>query len=40
MANDKLQSMKTMTLDEVRKLPPLTAEEIAAVKSFKNTYFF
>ena len=28
-----------MTLDEVRKLPPLTAEEVAAVKSFKNTDF-
>ena len=32
-------TMKTMTLDEVRKLPPLTAEEVAAVKSFKNTDF-
>ena len=31
--------MKTMTLDEVRKLPPLTAEEITAVKSFKNKDF-
>lgn len=31
--------MKTMTLDEVKKLPPLTAEEVAAVKSFKNTDF-
>ena len=31
--------MKTMTLDEVKKLPPLTAEEVAAVKSFKDTDF-
>ncbi len=31
--------MKTMTLDEVKKLPPLTEEEINAVKNFKNTDF-
>ena len=31
--------MKTMTLDEVKKLPPLTAEEVAEVMSFKNTDF-
>ena len=31
--------MITMTLDEVKKLPPLTAEEVAAVKSFKDTDF-
>ena len=28
-----------MTLDEVKKLPPLTAEEVAEVMSFKNTDF-
>ncbi len=31
--------MKTMTLDDVKKLPPLTVEEVAAVKNFKNTDF-
>ena len=31
--------MKTMTLDDVKKLPPLTAEEVAEVKNFKNTDF-
>lgn len=31
--------MKTMTLDEVKMLPPLTAEEIAAVNNFRNTDF-
>ena len=31
--------MKTMTLDDVRKLPPLTAEEVAEVKNFKNMDF-
>ena len=31
--------MKTMTLDEVKKLPPLTAKEIASVMNFKNTDF-
>ncbi|MBR0477349.1 MAG: BrnA antitoxin family protein [Treponema sp.] len=31
--------MKTMTLDEVRKLPPLTEEEVENVMSFKNTDF-
>ena len=31
--------MKTMTLDEVKKLPPLTEEEIASAMSFKNTDF-
>lgn len=31
--------MKTMTLDEVKKLPPLTEEEINAAMSFKNTDF-
>ena len=31
--------METMTLDEVKKLPPLTAEEVAEVMSFKNTDF-
>lgn len=29
--------MKTMTLDEVKKLPPLTAEEVAEVMNFKNS---
>jgi hypothetical protein len=31
--------MKTMTLDEVKRLPPLTEEEVNAVKNFKNTDF-
>lgn len=31
--------MKTMTLDEVKKLPPLTEEEINAAINFKNTDF-
>ena len=31
--------MKTMTLDEVKKLPPLTQEEIDAARNFKNTDF-
>jgi uncharacterized protein (DUF4415 family) len=31
--------MKTMTLDEVKKLPPLSAEEIEKIKNFKNTDF-
>ncbi|MDE5775316.1 MAG: hypothetical protein K2H67_00360 [Treponemataceae bacterium] len=31
--------MKTMTLDDVKRLPPLTAEEVAEVKNFKNTDF-
>lgn len=31
--------MKTMTLDEVKRLPPLTAEEIAEVRNFRNTDF-
>ncbi|MCM1321483.1 MAG: BrnA antitoxin family protein [Bacteroides sp.] len=31
--------MKTMTLDELRKLPPLTAEEVESVMKFKNTDF-
>ena len=31
--------MKTMTLDEVKKLPPLTKEEIDAAMNFKNTDF-
>jgi uncharacterized protein (DUF4415 family) len=31
--------MKTMTLDEVKRLPPLTEEEVNAVKNFKNTNF-
>lgn len=31
--------MKTMTLDEVRKLLPLTEEEVENVMSFKNTDF-
>jgi uncharacterized protein (DUF4415 family) len=31
--------MKTMTLDEVKKLPPLSAEEVEEVMKFKNTDF-
>ena len=31
--------MKTMTLDEVKKLPPLTEAEIKEAISFKNTDF-
>lgn len=31
--------MKTMTLDEVKNLPPLTKEEINAAMNFKNTDF-
>ncbi len=31
--------MKTMTLDEVKKLPPLTKEEINEAMNFKNTDF-
>lgn len=31
--------MKTMTLDEVKKLPPLSEAEIERVKNFKNTDF-
>ena len=31
--------MKTMTLDEVKKLPPLTKEEIDAAMNFKNADF-
>lgn len=31
--------MKTITLDEVKNLQPLTAEEIAEVQEFKNTDF-
>ena len=31
--------MKTMTLDEVKKLPPLTEAEIKEAMSFKNTDF-
>ena len=31
--------MKTMTLDEVKKLPPLTKKEIDAAMNFKNTDF-
>lgn len=31
--------MKTMTLDEVKNLPPLTKEEIEEIKQFKNTDF-
>ena len=31
--------MKTMTLDEVRNLPPLSEEEVAEVLNFKNTDF-
>lgn len=29
----------TMTLDEVKKLPPLTKEEIDAAMNFENTDF-
>ena len=29
----------TMTLDEVRNLPPLSEEEVAEVLNFKNTDF-
>lgn len=35
----RLNIMKTMTLDEVKKLPPLSAEEVAEVINFKNTDF-
>ena len=31
--------MKTMTLDEVKKLPPLSEAEIKEAMSFKNTDF-
>lgn len=31
--------MHTMTLDEVRNLPPLTSEEIESVMAFNNTDF-
>ncbi len=31
--------MKTMTLDEVKNLPPLTEAEIQGVMNFKNTDF-
>lgn len=31
--------MKTITLDEVKKLPPLSAEEVEEVMKFKNTDF-
>lgn len=31
--------MKTMTLDEVKRLPPLSAEEIEKAMNFKNTDF-
>lgn len=31
--------MKTMTLDDVKKLPPLTAEEIKTAADFRNTDF-
>lgn len=31
--------MKTMTLDDVKNLPPLTEEEIERVKNFKNEDF-
>lgn len=31
--------MKTMTLDEVKKLPPLSAEDVDEVINFKNTDF-
>ena len=31
--------MKTMTLDEVKKLPPLTKEEIDEAVNFINTDF-
>ncbi len=31
--------MKTMTLDEVKKLPPLTKDEIDEAMNFKNTDF-
>jgi len=31
--------MKTMTLDEVKKLPPLTEEEVEKIKNFKNLDF-
>ena len=35
----QMRRQNTMTLDEVKKLPPLTTEEIAEVMSFKNTDF-
>jgi len=31
--------MKTMTLDDVKNLPPLTAEEVEEVLNFQNTDF-
>ena len=31
--------MKIMTLDEIKKLPPLSAEEIEEAMNFKNTDF-
>ncbi len=31
--------MKTMTLDEVKKLPPLSESEVAEILNFKNTDF-
>ncbi len=29
--------MKTMTLDEVKKMPPLTKERVEQIKAFKDT---
>lgn len=31
--------MKTMTLEEVKKLPPLTAKEVEKIRNFKNQDF-
>ena len=31
--------MKTMTLDEVKNLPPLTEERLNEIKNFQNTDF-
>ena len=31
--------MKTMTLDEVKNLPPLTEKRINEIKNFQNTDF-
>lgn len=31
--------MKIMTLDEIKRLPPLTKEEIEKIKNFEDTDF-